>query len=363
MEKEDNLVYALKILIQHKNLIVGFSFAIGVTVAVSSLLLPNYYQANTTFLAASPDQAIPDLALGMGKREAQIYGGQGDINRILTVGQSGELEDYLIAHFNLMEHYEIDPNHKKAPYKVKEELRDHLKITKTDKDAIQITVEDKDPEWAAQIANSTREKIDEISQDILKASQKNLLANYNRKILEKENLLKTLTDSLFLLRGEYQIFNGSAQTESLTTRLIDANADLSNYQASFQYLANRSDIPRDTLTFIEAKIKGLTAETQNLTKRLSKMNEGLSAVKTLEDNFNNIAISLNYEKESRNRLFTFIEAQTPALILIEAAQIPLVKSRPKRSLLVIGAILVAFLLSTLGVLFIESTKQYHFGRR
>lgn len=362
MEKEDNLVDAFKILFQHRKLILGFSFAIGIITAVSSLLMPNYYQANTTFLAASPDQATPDLALGIGKREAQIYGGQGDINRILTVGQSGELEDYLIAEFDLMEHYEIDPNHKKAQYKVKEELRDHLKISKTDKDAIQISVEDKDPEWAALIANSTREKIDEISQEILKASQKNLLTNYNRKIFEKESLLKKLTDSLFQLRGEYQIFNGSTQTESLTTRLIDANANLSNYQAAFGYLSKRSDIPQDTLTTIEAKIQGLTAETQNLTKRLSKINEGLSSVKTLEDNFNNIAISLNYEMESRNRLLTFIEAKTPALILIEAAQIPLIKYRPKRSLLVVGATLMAFLLSALGVLFNESTKKYHFGR-
>lgn len=363
MEKEENLFDALKILMQHSAIIYGFSFAIGVAVTVSSLFLPNYYQASTTFLAASPDQAIPDLALGIGKREAQIFGGQGDINRILTVGQSGDLEDYLIEKFNLLEHYEIDPNHKKAQYKVKDELRDHLKIIKTDKDAIQITIEDKDPEWAAHIANATREKIDEISQDILKASQKNLLLSYDRKILDKENLLKNLTDSLYTLRDEYQIYNGFAQTESLTERLIDATADLSNYQAAFQYLSKKSTIKQDTLTVIEAKIQGLKAETQNLTKRLSKMNQGLSAVKSLEDHFNSIVLNLNYEKESRNRLLTFIEAKTPALILIEAAQIPLIKSRPKRSILVISSTVVAFLLATLGALFFESAKKYHFGRQ
>ncbi|MEY2949957.1 MAG: hypothetical protein ACO388_03180 [Saprospiraceae bacterium] len=362
MEKEDNLIDAFKILMQYRKLILGFSFAIGIVVAVSSLFMPNYYQANTTFLAASPDQAIPDLALGMGKREAQIYGGQGDINRVLTVGQSGEVEDFLIEKFNLLDHYNINPNHKKAQYKVKEELREHLKITKTDKDALQITVEDKNPEWAALIANTTREKIDEISQDILKASQKNLLVNYDRKILEKENLLKKLTDSLFRLRDEFQLFNGSTQTENLTTRLIDATADLSNYQAAFQYLSNKANIQRDTLTIIEAKIKGLTAETQSLTKRLSKVNEGLSTVKTLEDNFNTIATGLNFDKDSRSRLLTFIEAKTPALILIEAAQIPLIKSKPKRSLLVIGSTILSFLFATLGVLFYESTKKYHFGR-
>lgn len=362
MEKEDNLIDAFKILMQHRKLVLGFSFAVGIVVAVSSLFMPNYYQASTTFLAASPDQAIPDLALGMGKREAQIYGGQGDINRVLTVGQSGELEDFLINKFNLLEHYQIDPNQKKAQYKVKEEIRDLLKIIKTDKDAIQITVEDKNPEWAALIANTTREKIDEISQDILKASQKNLLANYDRKILEKEDLLKKLTDSLFRLRNEFQIFNGNAQTENLTTRLIDATADLSNYQAAFQYLSNQTSVQQDTLTKIEAKIKGLVAETQILTKRLSKVNQGLSTVKTLEDNFNTIATSLNIEKDSRNRLLTFIEAQTPALILIEAAQIPLIKSKPKRSILVIGATILAFFLAALGVLFFESTKKYNFGR-
>jgi tyrosine-protein kinase Etk/Wzc len=361
MEKEDNLVDAFNILFQHRKIILGFSFATGVVIAISSLFLPNYYQANTTFLAASPDQAIPDLALGIGKREAQIYGGQGDINRILTVGQSGELEDYLIDKFNLLDHYEIDSNHQKAQYKVREELRDHLKIIKTDKDAIQISVEDKNPEWAALIANTTREKIDEISQDILKASQKNLLINYDRKILEKSRLLDKLTDSLLRLRNDYQIFNGIAQTETLTTRLIDATADLSNFQAAFQYLSNQSGIQLDTLTKIEAKIQGLKAETQNLTARLSKINEGLSSVKGLEDHFNSITISLNYEKESRNRLNTFIEAQTPALILIEAAQIPIIKSRPKRSLLVIGATFVAFFLSVLGVLFFESIKNYPFG--
>ena len=47
----------------------------------------------------------------------------------------------------------------------------------------------------------------------------------------------------------------------------------------------------------------------------------------------------------------------PSLHIIELANTPLIKSRPKRSMYVIGAALFAFLLTTLAAIVIDASKS------
>jgi tyrosine-protein kinase Etk/Wzc len=44
-------------------------------------------------------------------------------------------------------------------------------------------------------------------------------------------------------------------------------------------------------------------------------------------------------------------------VLIESGKVPIMKSRPKRSILILSAVLVSFIFSVIGVLLLENYRE------
>ena len=47
----------------------------------------------------------------------------------------------------------------------------------------------------------------------------------------------------------------------------------------------------------------------------------------------------------------------PTTLLVEAGDVPYIKSRPKRAIIVISATLIAFILSIIGILLLENYRD------
>ena len=94
MKDKDNLIGVLKTLFRWKKQLIILCGAVGIGSIIIVLLLPVYYKASTTFLAASPDQAKPELLFGEGNLKTEYYGNANDIDRLLTIANSNELVEF-----------------------------------------------------------------------------------------------------------------------------------------------------------------------------------------------------------------------------------------------------------------------------
>ncbi len=357
MNQKDNLLGVLRTLFKWKKpiLITCITAAIGSIIIV--LLLPVYYQATTIFLVASPDQAKPELLFGKGTLESEYYGTESDIDRVLTIAKSNELYEYLIDSFQLFEHYNIKKDHPRAPYYVKLAFNKRYEIEKTKRDAIELSIEDTDPELAAQIARATRERIDDIAQKLVKSTQQKAINTFKAEIASQEANMHQLADTLARLREKYGIYNTEAQTESMTEQFAQAESRLINGQARLEALQNTPRISRDTISMLQARVKGMEVEVEGLKKRMNNLNTGLGTVSSLERQYREASISLSENKERLKQFEAAYQSNIPALLLVEEAQVPIIKSRPKRSVIVIAAVFVAFLFSVIGVLLIENYRD------
>ena len=81
---------------------------------IFSLFMRNYYKGTTIFYAASQDLFKPEKVFGNASQEMFYYGSGEDIDRILTVGNSHEVIDYLIDSFDLWTVYKIKPGTSRA---------------------------------------------------------------------------------------------------------------------------------------------------------------------------------------------------------------------------------------------------------
>lgn len=362
-----SLIGILKILHKWRKQIVYVCAGVGILSIVIALILPVYYSSTTTFYAASEDLFKPQKVYGYGENEINYYGTSSDIQRILTVAQSSELLDFIVQKYNLYEHYDIDPSKPKASYLVREQFMDHMTLMRTKYDALDLTVEDKDPEMAAAMANATRNQIDTIVTSIIRGSQRRVLESYVKTIRQKETALEVIQDSLNRTRLEFGVFDTQAQMEYLSTlitstetKLVSERARLSSFEKS-----NRKGA-QDSVAKIQANVAGLESQLELLTGvdtasisnyNIERFSKAKGKVDVLNDLYQKAFSTVNFDKELLKRVESSFNLNVPAVHVVEEASVPVVKSRPRRSLIVVGSTLATFVLMVIGVLFIESYRH------
>jgi tyrosine-protein kinase Etk/Wzc len=353
MENKDNLLVGLGILFRHRKFILMITGIVFVGSIVIALLLPVYYKSSTIFYAASPDLSNPDKMFGGGSGESQYYGTNDDVDRLLTIAQGNELLSYLIKEFDLYEHYNVDSTSPKSSFYIKEKLLGLYNVQKTKYDAIQLSVEDKDPKQAAAMANAARDKISFIAKNLVKSSQKQQMDTYKSSISESSAKLNILGDSLAGLRERFGIYNPETQGEILATMLATAQGKVSALQGKLDALVEASGTPRDTIRRVSANLKGAEAQLTQVKADVEKFNQGSSRVSALTEEHENAKKQISWDNERLKHWEAAYNAAYPVIHLVETASIPLVKSRPMRTIIVLASTFVAFLFAVIGALLFE----------
>lgn len=355
MDQEFNLLEMWKILWSNSKRIVIVALLIGGITALVSLLLPNYYRASTVFYAASPDLSLPS-PLNTGSDRMQVYGNDYDIDRLISISESNELVQHLIQKFDLYTHYEIDPTDPKSKFKIKEKFFSIYDVNKTKYGAISLSIEDKDPNIASDVANEAREKISEIAQRLIKDSQKKTLDSYNNNINNKSESLAALNDSLRQEKGKYGIIDLTSQAEVLATNKADVDLSL-NENLGILTKMKELRLPQDSINMVLSKISGIEKMKKEMDSQLTKFNDGAALVRTLESQVGIINGQVGILKERYNQLMASYNSPFATLHVVEAAETPVVKSRPVRSLIVIGATLLGAMIMALLLLLKYSLEK------
>ena len=355
MSENENLIDLVSILFRNRKKIIYSCIAAAIISAAVSLLLKNHYKSTTIFYPASTDLAKP-VPVGGVEDNRNFYGNDYDIDRLISIANSSELSDYLIKKFNLFEHYDIDSTSKRGPSNLRKKLSKLYMIEKSRYDAIELSVEDKDPQLAAQMANSARDKINSIAQGLIKGSQQKMISAYDATLLEKEIGIKLLSDSLSKVRKKYKIFSGGSQGEVFGELVTTTEAEINNAQAKIDAYRSMNG-PQDSIRKLQINLAGLNSQMKSLQKNVELYNDGSAQVLTLDLQQKKYADQLAIDKERYKQLKLIYDAPFSSIHLVQKAQVPLLKSRPKRSLIVIGITLLTGILSSLWILMSHQFKN------
>ena len=361
-----SLISVVKTLHKWRKHIVYTTGGIAVISIIVSLLVPVYYESSTTFYAASEDLFKPKKVFGYGDSEIEFYGTTSDIQRILTVATSYEISNFLIDTFGLYEHYDVSPERAKAKFIVREKFHSHYNVIRSKYDAIVLTFEDQDPEMAAAVANAARDKINEIIVQTIKGSQVKLIESYERTIATKSGILEGIQDSLQEIQLEYGIFDPEAQTEYLSTLVTETETELVRDRAKLESYKNSRRADQDSIVKLTASIAGLESmlnmlyglDTINQSQyNIERFTGAKGQIGVLDDEVTKAMNNLNFDKELLKTLESAQALDVTAMHVLEYAEVPLVKSRPRRSLLVAASTLAGFIFIVIGILFIESYRH------
>jgi len=355
MNNDYSLVHVLKILARWKKHIFIVTSAVALLSVIGSLLKPNYYKSTAVVYAASPTLANPD-PIGGGEKLYYIYGTGEDLDRLFSIANSNDVKMYLIRKFNLATHYDIDTTSAKGKAKLLEKFNTLYETTKTKYDGLELSIEDVDPVKARDMVAAAREKIEQIAQKIIKESQYKLIEALKESIENQQQFLESNGDSLTKLKDQYQIYDSYAQAGAFAEMTTYNQTNLVGLQAQVKAM-KKFRLDRDTINKVLSKIEGLKSKISKTDSIIKSFNEGVLTVRLMEVEQNKGVDEVALEKERLKKLNASYNKSFAVLHILERESIPNEKSRPKRSLIVLGFTMLAFILSCLGVLLIEGTKD------
>jgi len=303
-----------------KVLVIITGVAFVVSVVVSLLLTPLYLSTAVVFPTASSNVSFSEQRNV--KAGSMDFGEEDQAEQLVQILSSSRIKDKIVAKYDLLNHYEIDPNDENKNFKLNEEYNDHFSFTRTKFGSIQIDVLDKDPELAAKMANDIVDLIDTVKNEMIRERTRPAFEINIRKMKQlekdKDSVINRL-DSLAKL--------GVVST-SVRSNLFQALVD-----------SKSPEEKRDIKAQIEANMKFG------------------SLFDALEHKRNEMIINIETFKVAYEQAESDANAQFNHKFVVERAVVADKKEKPKRMIIVLVATLGGFVLGVFFLLIRDKIKE------
>lgn len=168
-----------------------------VSLVISLLIKPLYLSSAIVFPAATSSVSFSEQRNA--KAAAMDFGEEEQAEQLVQILQSSRIRDKVVAEFQLMEHYKINPKGTNKFFQLNEAYNNHVSFSRTRFGSIRIDVLDEDPALAANIANRIVALIDTVKNEMI-AERTVPAFEVNRRKMEqmtrdRDNIIKRL-DSL-----------------------------------------------------------------------------------------------------------------------------------------------------------------------
>jgi capsular polysaccharide biosynthesis protein len=172
-------------------------------------------------------------------QDLMSFGEDEQAEQLLQILNSNKIRDRIVQKFNLMAHYNIDTGYRFKNSKLYKEYEKNITFNRTEFMAVKITVLDKDPQMAADIANKIAELLDSTKNDM---QHQRALKGFNivqaeYKILQGE--VNKIVDSLVSL-GKLGVNDVEYQSQVLNQQM--AIAIMNDKRAAMAALQKKLDI-------------------------------------------------------------------------------------------------------------------------
>jgi len=367
----------LILLVKYRRILLINVSIVTIAAIIISLLMPNEYTSTTSFISpkkkgglfgdiAGFSNTIKDLSRTLGGR---IGATSDEAYNYLVILQSRTASEKMIKKFNLREIYEID---KSKPFEnVISELEDRTTFQIADEGNIMVSVTDKNPKRAAEMANYYVEILNELSTDLSVAESRNNRVFIEKRFVQAQDDIRKLEDSLEIFSKKYNVLALEEQMKAAITVAAELKAQIEIAKLEKELLEKKLGSDNPLVEQAVRKVEELDKQLMTLkfgeNKNLkSSLNLFIPFEKIPETGVAYVRLMRDYEIQNKLLEFLYpiyeqarIEEQKdiPVVLVVDKAIAPQKKSAPKRTLIVAGA----FLLSFLTVLFYFYVKESYFN--
>lgn len=367
-EYEINLIDYAIVLLKWKKLILAITLSSIVVTVIAGLLMPKVYRAETRILppqkgsAGMASQLLSQIGGGMTGLGAMM-GGSSQADLYVGMLQSRTVLDNIINKFGLKKLYGV---------KTSEDARKSLnkKITvqaDAKSNVVVLSVEDKEPQRAATIANAFVDELREMTKGlaVTEAAQRRLFFEAQLKDT-KESLIRT-EESVKRFQEKTGAMHVEEQVKAVIKNIAQLRAEIAAKEVEIKVVKTYSKPSNPDLQKAEATLNGMKAELAKLESKNGSGNDsmipagrmpsvGTEYVRKLRDlKFNEALYDLLFKQYEVAKLD---EAQDAAVIqVIDRAVPPEKRVKPNIVSMVSVVGLLSFIFSLVAVFFLEQKEK------
>ena len=329
---------------------------------IISLMLPNWYSSRASIISSGGGTSnFLSMLSGIPMGDFGLSALSEDISNYIAILESRSVRENIVNEFDLVNRYEA----KDIEFAMGT-LEKYVELKVSDEGNLLITVLDKDPVVARDIANAFIRELDRVNRRLSKEK-----GQFNREFLEvrlvqNKNDLKIAENNLNKFQNKY----GIVDIPSQVTVSIETYAQVYAKKIENEINLNVAEAMHSSNNPNVIQYKKIDQEFERLLTNLA--NEGddkniLTAFKDLPDLGLEFA-RLYREVQLQIKILEIILPQyeqaameetknIPSLQIVDEPKVALNKAKPKRSLIVLATTLMAFILSVLYVLFEYKTRD------
>ena len=340
-DDEISLLDLLQTSVDNLRLLVLGPLAVGLTALGVSFLIPPTYTAKTQFLPPQQQQSAAASMLAslgsLGGLAGAVGGIKNPADQFIAYMKSVTLQDSLIERFKLLERYEVQ-----TKTDARLELTGRVRTASGKDGLISVEVDDKDPKFAAELANSHVEELGKLLGKLATTE-----AQQRRLFFEKQ--LTIAKDKL--TQSEIALKATGVSGSVLKSNPASAVAAVAGLQAAVTAQEVKLGAMRGYLAETAPDFKQAMNELANLRAQLVKQEKDTPSIGTKATSEGDYITKFREFKyhETLFELFSkqfelakVDEAREGAVIqVLDAAQPPERKSKPKKALIAIIATSVA----------------------
>ncbi len=368
--EEADMVELLLVLARDKKRILQITVAVALLAMIVAFLLPKMYTATATLLPPQQKQSALNLMLGQLGALASL-GGASDLglknpaDLFVAMLQSRTIEDNLINQFDLRKVYWV-----KRYQDARKKLESHSDIVATKEGLISISVTDRDPRRAADIANAYVEELHNLNQNlaITEAAQRRLF--YDQQLRAESEELSRAELALKQVEEKSGLLQPEAQGRTVIASVAEMRAQIAAHEVQLQTMRSYATPNNPDLKRAETELAGLRSQLAKLERNndaaVGGGNIGIPARQMPQ-------AELEYLRRAREvkyheALYEFLgkqleaaridEGQNAILVqVVDTAVEPERKSGPRRMLIVLVSTVTGFVLACIGVLIMEALRR------
>lgn len=163
------------------------------------------------------------------------YSDESETEQMLQIINSQSIMDSVIEKYDLWTDYKIDKNYKFAKTYMLNEYRSKIKISKTPYEAVSVTVMDKDPFVACDIAKDILNFYDKKVHDLHKQKVAEVVDMYDMQLRMKQDDIDSLKQCLTNLATNYGVLNYSGQLREVTRGFINGSAKATELKDNLEH--------------------------------------------------------------------------------------------------------------------------------
>jgi hypothetical protein len=206
------------------------------------MMITPMFEASVVMFPASNTSVSKELLVQAfsGRPNVHDFGEEEQAEQLLQALNSEPLRSRICEKYNLMNHYEIDPDGKYPRTELQNQYKSNINFRLTEFMSVEISVRDSDPEIAAGIANDISNLVDTVFNDMKRERILVALRFVNDEYLEAEQELLINRDSLRLVSSEIaQEINGGKNTQEVIAAIA---MNWAKYQMMIDQVRNTAGI-------------------------------------------------------------------------------------------------------------------------